>query len=109
MGLSKQTFDRKIGTLSLGERMRIKLCEIVLSDYNLLVLDEPTNHLDLPNRVFLQEVLEKFNGAFILVSHDKFLVEKVCSKHIKFENKTLVVSQCKFLIFSKKVCQKSLH
>lgn len=92
MGLSKQTFDRKIGTLSLGERMRIKLCEIVLSDYNLLVLDEPTNHLDLPNRVFLQEVLEKFNGAFILVSHDKFLVEKVCSKHIKFENKTLVVS-----------------
>lgn len=89
MGMTKQIFDRKIGTLSLGERMRLKLCEIVLSDYNLLVLDEPTNHLDLPNRVFLEKILTDFQGSLILVSHDKILCDKVCNKVFEISNKTI--------------------
>ena len=86
MGLTKQVFERKISSLSLGERMRLKLCELILSDYNLLVLDEPTNHLDLPNRVFLEQVLKDYNGTLLVVSHDRLLLSKVCNKFLVFKD-----------------------
>ncbi len=86
MGLTKQVFERKISSLSLGERMRLKLCELILSDYNLLVLDEPTNHLDLPNRVFLEQVLKAYNGTLLVVSHDRLLLSKVCNKFLVFKD-----------------------
>ena len=89
MNMSKQVFGRKISTLSLGERMRIKMNEVILSDFNLLILDEPTNHLDLNNKIFMEKILSEFQGALILVSHDKALRENVCNSELVFENKTV--------------------
>ncbi len=89
MNMSKQVFGRKISTLSLGERMRIKMNEVILSDFNLLILDEPTNHLDLNNKIFLEKILSEFQGALILVSHDRAFRENVCNTELIFENKTV--------------------
>lgn len=89
MNMSRQVFDRKIKTLSLGERMRIKMCEIALSDYNFLILDEPTNHLDLNNKIFIEKMLKNYNGALLLVSHDKVLTERVATKTLEIKDKTI--------------------
>ncbi len=86
MGINKNIFNNKISTLSLGERMRIKLVEIILGEYNLLILDEPTNHLDLPNKIELERTLQEYKGAFLIASHDKYLLTKVTDKLLVFEN-----------------------
>jgi len=91
MNMTKQTFNRKISTLSQGERLKIKLNEIILSDYNLLILDEPTNHLDILNKIFLEDVLKNYQGTIILVSHDKTFCNNVCNKFLKIENKTIIL------------------
>ncbi len=89
MGVNRQVFNRKIDTLSLGERMKIKLNEVILSDFNLLILDEPTNHLDLENRLFLEEVLSDYKGSLLLVSHDKFFVDRICNKKLIIKDKKI--------------------
>ncbi|MFN2747451.1 ribosomal protection-like ABC-F family protein [Bacillus sp. z60-18] len=86
MGIKEDRFDHTIGTFSLGERTRIKLAGMVLDDYDLLILDEPTNHLDLPSREQLEETLLEFQGTIIIVSHDRYFTEKLCSKLLVFEN-----------------------
>ncbi|HEX9116863.1 MAG TPA: ABC-F family ATP-binding cassette domain-containing protein [Anaerolineae bacterium] len=66
---------RTIGTLSGGQRSRVALARLTLKGANFLLLDEPTNHLDLPSQEILQEVLGRFPGTILLVSHDRYLVE----------------------------------
>jgi macrolide transport system ATP-binding/permease protein len=63
--------------LSMGERVRVALAKLLVGDYNLLMLDEPTNYLDLPSREKLEEALAGFEGAVILVSHDRYLLDRV--------------------------------
>ncbi len=89
MGFQRSLFNNKIGTLSLGQRMRLKLVQIILDDYNLLVLDEPTNHLDLANKIELEKALCQFPGAILLASHDKYLLSKVTNKVFVFQNGTI--------------------
>ena len=90
MGISNQVFHRKIKTLSLGERMKIKMCEIILSDYHLLILDEPTNHLDLENKIFMEKVLKDYKGSFIITSHDLSLLKNVCNKAYIIKDKHIL-------------------
>lgn len=89
MNMTKQVFDRKISTLSLGERMRIKMCELILSDYNFLIMDEPTNHLDLNNKLFLEKILKDYQGCLLLVSHDRTLTDNVCNSSLIIENQVI--------------------
>jgi macrolide transport system ATP-binding/permease protein len=63
--------------LSMGERVRVALAKLLVGDYNLIMLDEPTNYLDLPSREKLEEALTGFEGAVILVSHDRYLLDRV--------------------------------
>ncbi len=90
MGFNRDLFNNKIKTLSLGQRMRIKLTKIILDDYNLLVLDEPTNHLDLANKIELENALINFPGTIIMASHDKYLLSKVTNKIFVFENNSII-------------------
>lgn len=69
-----------VGVLSGGERARLALAILALEGANFLVLDEPTNHLDIPAREALQEVLENFDGAILLVSHDRYLIDRLATQ-----------------------------
>jgi len=89
MNIDKSRFDTKIKFLSSGEKMRIKLCEIILSDCNMIILDEPTNHLDILNKDYLQKVLSGFCGTILIVSHDKEFLKATTNKVLKIENKTI--------------------
>jgi len=74
-----QVFDR-VATLSGGERGRLALAILALSDANLLLLDEPTNHLDLPTQEVLQSVLSDYPGTILLVSHDRYLIDALATQ-----------------------------
>ena len=74
-----QVFAR-VSTLSGGERGRLALAKLALSDANLLLLDEPTNHLDLPTQEVLQNVLTDHPGTILLVSHDRYLIDALATQ-----------------------------
>jgi len=75
--------------LSGGERTRVSLAKLLLSEPDLLILDEPTNHLDLISIEWLEDYLKKYNKAFLLVSHDRIFLDNVCTKIFELENKKL--------------------
>ncbi len=89
MNIDKTRFNTKIKNLSLGEQMRIKLCELILSDANMLILDEPTNHLDISNKKYLKKVLEDFAGTLLIVSHDQDFLKGIATSYLVFENQTI--------------------
>ena len=68
---------KRVSELSGGERGRLALALLALEGANFLLLDEPTNHLDIPSQEALQEVLEEFNGTILLVSHDRYLIDRL--------------------------------
>jgi ATP-binding cassette subfamily F protein 3 len=71
---------KKVEVLSGGERGRLALAKLALSDTNLLLLDEPTNHLDIPSQEILEEVLEAYQGTILLVTHDRYLVDALATQ-----------------------------
>ncbi len=71
---------KSVHMLSGGERARLTLAKLILSEVNLLVLDEPTNHLDIDSREALEEALESFDGTVLTVSHDRYLIDKLATK-----------------------------
>ena len=75
-----EDMDKKVSVLSGGERARLMLCKMILSQITLLILDEPTNHLDIGSREALEDALMQFSGTIIAVSHDRYFVRKLSSK-----------------------------
>jgi len=78
---------RKVSQLSGGERMRLRLAQLMYQDINLLILDEPTNHLDIESREVLEEALENYNGTILAVSHDRYFLNKLFEKIFWIESK----------------------
>jgi len=81
---------KKVGSLSGGEKSRLRLLQLMNGDYNFLILDEPTNHLDLPSREILEEVLKVYPGTVLLVSHDRYFLNKVVDYIYELEEGKLI-------------------
>jgi len=79
-GFTGEEVFSRVQTLSGGERGRLALAKLALTDANLLLLDEPTNHLDLPTQEVLQTVLADYPGTILLVSHDRYLIDALASQ-----------------------------
>ncbi|MEG1874695.1 MAG: ABC-F family ATP-binding cassette domain-containing protein [Angelakisella sp.] len=86
LGLSGEDAFKRVGQLSGGERARLKLAIICLSGSNTLILDEPTNHLDLATKEVLEQALCSFTGTIIMVSHDRYLLDRLPTRIIELEN-----------------------
>ena len=85
LNLRKDKVNQKIGTLSLGERSKTALVKLIVSDFNVLLLDEPTNHLEIAAREALEKALSDFTGTIILISHDRYLCEKLVTNEIDLD------------------------
>ncbi len=93
---SKSDWDRKVKSLSGGERTRLALAKIVLLKPNILVLDEPTNHLDLETIIWLENLLMKWEMAIILISHDQHFLDLVCDKTFELSEDGLEKYYCNY-------------
>ena len=82
-------YEQKVSTMSGGEKTRLKLARLLLEEPDLLILDEPTNHLDIKTLFWLEEYLAAFRGAVLVVSHDRYFLDRVTSRIFEIENKKL--------------------
>ena len=80
MAFAEDTYNKKISMLSGGERTRLALCCLLLKKPDILILDEPTNHLDIHAVEWLEDYLKNFKGGYIVVSHDRYFLNKVCTQ-----------------------------
>ncbi|HHG85296.1 MAG TPA: ABC-F family ATP-binding cassette domain-containing protein, partial [Bacteroidetes bacterium] len=83
LGFSEQEQNAAFDTFSGGWRMRVHLAKLLLQEPDLLLLDEPTNHLDLPSILWLEDYLRNFQGAFIIVSHDRFFLDRLITTTVE--------------------------
>lgn len=81
---------KKVKDLSGGERARLALLKLLLTDANFLVLDEPTNHMDMESRLVVEDMLSQFTGTLLMVSHDRSLIDSLATRVLVFENSNLV-------------------
>ncbi len=80
-----------IGTLSGGQRKRVALAKVLVEDSDLLILDEPTNHLDLDMIEWLEEYLMKSNKTLLMVTHDRYFLDRVCDVILEFQTMSFTV------------------
>ena len=85
LGYKRDDFEKAPSTFSGGWAMRLELAKLLLQNPDLLMLDEPTNHLDIESIIWLEEFFQKYEGAIVLVSHDKTFLDNVCNKTIELE------------------------
>ncbi len=86
LGFSEEEFDKKISTLSGGQKTRVALGKLLLQSPDLIILDEPTNHLDLGAIRWLENYLLNYRGAVLIVSHDRYFLDKIADKVVEVEN-----------------------
>lgn len=81
-----EDIEKKIGDLSGGEKARVALLKIILDEPNLLIMDEPTNHLDIDAKEIVEQFLDQFPGTVFMVSHDRYLLDAICTRTIVLED-----------------------
>ena len=80
---------KRVGSLSGGEKLRLKLAVLLQKSVNFIVLDEPTNHIDIETREVLEETLKDFKGTLLFVSHDRFFINQIATNILEFYNQKI--------------------
>ena len=101
LGFTESELDLPVYALSGGQRSKLSLCKLLLCNANLLLLDEPTNNLDIDAITWLEDFLVKYKGAFIVVSHDRFFLDKITTSTIEISHKKLVRTVGNYTVFQK--------
>lgn len=86
LGFTEDDFNKSVGNLSGGQKTRVALCKLLLEKPDIIMLDEPTNHLDLNSIKWLETYLLNYNGAVLIIAHDRYFLDKIVSKVIEIEN-----------------------
>lgn len=101
LGFKEEDLTARISTLSGGQRSKVSLCKLLLSNANLLLLDEPTNNLDVDAINWLEDFLMKYKGAFIVVSHDRYFLDKVTTSTMEICHGKLTQTKGNYTVFQK--------
>lgn len=105
LGFSKEDYGRHINTLSGGQKMRIALGRLLLTRPDIIILDEPTNHLDMPSISWLEGFLSAYKGSVIIVSHDRYFIDKIATKIVEIDNTKATVYHGNYSYYASKRAQ----
>ena len=108
LGFSENDLDLKVNSLSGGQRSKLSLCKLLLSNTNLLLLDEPTNNLDIDAVNWLEDFLIKYKGAVIVVSHDRYFLDKITTSTMEISHKKLTLTTGNYSVFQKLKAEREL-
>ena len=108
LGFSEKDLDLKVNSLSGGQRSKLSLCKLLLSNTNLLLLDEPTNNLDIDAVNWLEDFLIKYKGAVIVVSHDRYFLDKITTSTMEISHKKLTLTTGNYTVFQKLKAEREL-
>lgn len=100
--LSNEAVFKEVGKLSGGEKARLALALMLVQPCNLLVLDEPTNHLDIPAKQMLEDALRAYEGAALLVSHDRYFISRVANRIVEIRDGELVLYRGNYSYYQEK-------
>ena len=101
MGFDESTLPRRVSGFSGGEKTRLALCKLLLEAPDLLILDEPTNHLDFRTVGWLEDYLKAWRGALLIVSHDRFFLDRLCTSICEIERGTLTRYKGNYTAFTR--------
>ena len=102
LGFGPDDYDRHINTLSGGQKMRIALGRLLLTRPDIIILDEPTNHLDMPSISWLESFLSSYPGSVIIVSHDRYFIDRIATSIIEIDNKKATVYHGHYTYYAEK-------
>ncbi len=102
LGFTEDDFDKHVGNLSGGQKTRVALCKLLLEKPDIIMLDEPTNHLDLNSIKWLETYLLNYNGAVLIIAHDRYFLDKIVTKVIEIENHKSHTYEGNYSDFAKK-------
>ena len=102
LGFDKSDYERHINTLSGGQKMRVALGRLLLTNPDIIILDEPTNHLDMPSIAWLEGFLSSYQGSVIIVSHDRYFIDKIATKIVEIDNTKGIVYHGNYSYYSSK-------
>ncbi|MCF8067841.1 MAG: ABC-F type ribosomal protection protein [Desulfobacterales bacterium] len=102
----KEDVFKRIGDLSGGEKVRLKICQLMYKSINLLILDEPTNHLDIESREVFEKTLEDFQGTIIFVSHDRYFINRIAQRVLALENGRFIDYQGNYDVYKEQIVKQ---
>ena len=105
LGFPEEEFDKEVNTLSGGQKTRVSLGKLLLSRPDIILLDEPTNHLDMASIAWLETFLLNYDGAVIIVAHDRYFLNRVVTKVIEIDNGQVTAFQGNYSDYAAKKAQ----
>ncbi len=105
LGFKEEEFEKKISELSGGQKTRVFLGKLLISKPDIILLDEPTNHLDIESVIWLENYLLNYKGSVLIVTHDRFFLDRVVTKVIEVENCAVTMYSGNYTDFAKKKAQ----